>query len=99
MPKLRALTREEQRAGRAEIFRRADRGELRLPGGIRDMRKALGLSQAQFGALFGMSRFGVIKMEDGDVTLERLNLIARTFGFEVAFVPKRPEDWIGSTPG
>jgi len=89
MPRMRSLTRDEKLARREEIARRAASGDLRLPGAIRDLRAALGLSQAQFGDRFGLTRLQVIALEKGTAnpTKETLERIGRLFGFVLGFVP------------
>lgn len=89
MPRKRPLTREEKLARRAEVSRKAFRGELRFPGAIREIRDSLGLTQAEFAERFGLTRLQVIALEKGraNPTLETLEKIGRLFGFGVGFVP------------
>jgi transcriptional regulator with XRE-family HTH domain len=90
MPRKRPLTREEKLARREEIARRAAAGDLRLPDAIRDIRQALGLTQAQFAERFGLTRIQLIDLEKGraNPTHETLTRIAKPFGFVVGFVPR-----------
>lgn len=82
------ISRDETRRRRAEIQRRACAGELPLPNAIRDMRKALGMTQAKFATCFGLTRVQVSQLENGraNPTLETLTRIGRPFGFEIGFV-------------
>lgn len=76
---------------RTEISRRAADGDLKLPEAIRDLRKALGLSQEEFGSRFSLSRRQVSELETGkgNPTLRTLRRICGIFGLEVGFVPRR----------
>ncbi len=90
MPKRRALTRGEKLDRRDEIARRAVAGELRLPEAVRDLRVALGLTQAEFADKFGLTRMQLIDLEKGraNPTQETLARIGKPFGFVLGFVPK-----------
>lgn len=90
MPRRRPLMREEKLARREAIALRAASGDLRLPGAVRDLREALGLTQAEFAARFGLTRLQVIALEKGEAnpTRETLERIARPFGFTLGFVPQ-----------
>ncbi|MBF0334873.1 MAG: helix-turn-helix transcriptional regulator [Alphaproteobacteria bacterium] len=100
MPRKRPLTREEKLERRDAIAHRAATGSLRLPGAIRDIRNSLGLTQAEFGERFGLTRMQVIALEKGTAnpTRETLTRIAKPFGFVLGFVPRprpsaaKPED-------
>lgn len=93
MPRKRILTREEKMVLREEIARRAACGDLRLPGAIKDMRVALGLTQEQFAQHFGLTRIQVIALEKSraNPTLETLERIGRVFGFTIGYVPVAEE--------
>ena len=52
---MKPLSKDETRARRHEIHRRAMEGELKLPGAVRDMRNALGFTQTKFAKHFGLS--------------------------------------------
>lgn len=94
MPKLTPLSREEKLARREAVRNRAAAGDLRFPGAIRDIRKSLGLTQAEFAVRFGLSRIQVIALEKGKAnpTLETLQKIGRVFGFTVGYVMKDASD-------
>lgn len=88
MPKLKPLDRDKQRARRDEVARKAEAGELILPEGVREMRRALGMTQARFATAFGLTREQVIALEKGraNPTLDTLNRIGRPFGFRAGFI-------------
>ena len=90
MPKKIPLSREEKRTRRTELARKAFRGELRLPGAIREIRQSLGLTQAKFAYHFRLTRQQVIDLEKGraNPTVETLDKIGVVFGFRVGFVPR-----------
>lgn len=90
MPRKRPLTREEKQARREKIAERAALGLLRLPEGIRDMREALGMTQAEFAEKFGLTRTQLINLEKGraNPTQETLARIGKPFGFVLGFVPR-----------
>jgi len=89
VPKRHPLTFEEIRARRLAIRDKAVRGKLRLPGAIREMRKALGMTQAEFATHFGLTRLQMIDLEKGrgNPQAETLLRICRPFGFTLGFVP------------
>ena len=90
MPRKRPLTREEKLERREGIAQQAASGTLRLPDAVRDIRNALGLTQAEFGEKFGLTRMQVIALEKGKAnpTQETLERIGKPFGFVVGFVPR-----------
>ncbi len=83
-----AVPGDETRRRRHELHRRAGDGELPLPQAIRDMRYALGMTQAKFAQCFGLTRVQVSELENGKAnpTMETLTRIGRPFGFSVGFV-------------
>jgi len=82
------LSKDETLKRRHEIHRRACEGELPLPQAIRDMRNALGMTQAKFGKCFGLTRVQVSALENGraNPTLATLARIGKPFGFQLGFV-------------
>lgn len=90
MPRLRPPDREEKLARRTALADKAAAGGLRLPQAVREMRRALGLTQARFAERFGLTRQQVIDLELGraNPTQETLQRIARPFGFTLGFVPR-----------
>lgn len=94
MPRRTPLTREEKLNRRLDIAARAASGDLRLPGAIREMREALGLTQAAFGEKFGLTRIQVLNLEKGTAnpTRETLERIGRPFGFVLGFVSRPLQD-------
>jgi len=89
MPRFRKPTSEEIRQRRARLADRARAGDLRLPGAIRDMRTALGLSQDVFARMLKLTRRQLAEIERGKAnpTAETLERIGRVFGFTLGFVP------------
>lgn len=92
MPRKRPLSRDEKLGRREDIARRAGQGGLPLPQAVRDIRAALGMTQAEFAEKFGLTRQQLIDIEKGraNPTHDTLARIGRPFGFVVGFVP-RPE--------
>jgi DNA-binding XRE family transcriptional regulator len=90
MPASKPVPKDVIKQRRAEIARKAREGELKFPGSLREMRQALGMTQAQFAKHFGLTRIQVSDLENGksNPTLETLNKIGRPFGFEVGLIPK-----------
>jgi transcriptional regulator with XRE-family HTH domain len=60
---------------------------------IRQMRQALGLTQAQFASTFKLTRRQVAGFETGTAnpTVDTLARIGRPFGFEVGYI-RKPEE-------
>lgn len=90
MPRRRMLTRVEKLDRRLAIAAKAKSGELRLPDAIKELRNALGLTQAEFGERFGLTRLQVISIEKGiaNSTRETLEKIGKPFGFVLGYVPR-----------
>tara|TARA_R110002049_G_scaffold303839_1_gene498477 strand:+ start:52 stop:375 length:324 start_codon:yes stop_codon:yes gene_type:complete len=96
MPQKKPLTKDEIRAQRHEIHRKACDGELGLPEAVREMRQAIGFTQEKFAKSFGLTRKQVIELESGkgNPTLETLMKIGRPFGFQIGFVRNEEfPDW------
>lgn len=89
MPKMRTLTREETLARHRGIALRAARGELSLPGAIREIREAEGLTQAAFAERFGLTRLQLLDLEKGrgNPKLGTLQRVCHPFGLQIGFVP------------
>ncbi|MCS4089224.1 helix-turn-helix domain-containing protein [Rhizobium sp. BK176] len=92
MPRWKKPTKEEVRENRSRLSERAATGELRFPSAVVEIRKSLGLTQAQFSTIAGITKRQVLEIETGKAnpTIETLERIARLFGFTVGFVPKEP---------
>jgi transcriptional regulator with XRE-family HTH domain len=76
----------EQRAAlRAELYARAERGELDLREAIKMMRKIAGRSQAEYARLVGVSPRVLIEFERGigNPTLRTLEKLLTPFGMEL----------------
>lgn len=88
MPAMKPLTKDEKRTRREDIWRRAGSGDLALPDAVRDIRRSIGMTQADFARHFGLTRIQVIEIENGKAnpTLETLMKIAKPFGFKIGFV-------------
>lgn len=93
MPRLMKPSSAERLQMRAEVHRKASEGELRLPEAFREIRKSLGLTQAEFAEKFHLTRSQVIALEKGTAnpTLETLQRLVAPFGFTTGFVLKRKE--------
>jgi ribosome-binding protein aMBF1 (putative translation factor) len=94
MARFRRPDKAEVRARRRALAERAAAEGLPLPGAVRDMRQALGLSQAEFADLLRMTRRQIAEIERGEAnpTQETLARIGRLFGFRLAFVPRAADD-------
>lgn len=86
----RAVDRNTQQL-REELQTTAAAGELILPAAIRQMRQALGMTQAEFAQTFRLTPRQVYELETGraNPTLETLIRIGKPFGFVIGFV-KQP---------
>lgn len=103
MPKRRPLSDEELHARRSALEARARRGELRLPGAIREMRDALGLTQAAFADRCGLTRMQLIDLEKGrrNPKAETLERLCGPFRLTLGFVPTpdAPDQKSSQNPG
>ncbi|QFY60652.1 helix-turn-helix transcriptional regulator [Rhizobium grahamii] len=82
-------SKDEVLENRRTLAARARRGDLRLPGGVAELRKGIGMTQDEFAKIIGLTRRQVAEIEAGaaNPTLETLAKIGRLFGFAVGFVP------------
>ena len=82
-------TKDEVLENRRTLAQRARCGDLRLPGGVTELRKGIGVSQGEFAKMLGLTRRQIAEIEAGTAnpTLETLGKIGRLFGFSVGFVP------------
>ena len=89
MAKFRKPSPEEIRRRRARLADRARAGDLPLPGAVRDMRMALGLSQDVFARMLKLTRRQLAEIERGKAnpTAETLERIGKVFGFTLGYVP------------
>jgi transcriptional regulator with XRE-family HTH domain len=73
------------------LYEALERGELSLAETCRRMRRILGLTQAAYAELVGISAQALMDFERGksNPTLKTLDAIARPFGLEVGFRRKR----------
>lgn len=84
--------REKIRERRHALSERAAAGQLRLPEGFRDMRTAIGLTQAEFARMLKMTvrQWAEIERGEANPTMETLERIGRAYGFQVGFVGRGP---------
>ncbi len=80
----------DTKAARAELFDAMERGEVGLREAIRRARRIMGLNQAKYAALVGVSPRVLIDFERGvgNPTLESLEKIGTPFGFRVVYRPR-----------
>jgi putative transcriptional regulator len=78
---------------RHEIAERARNADLRLPDALVEIRKGLGMTQAEFAGMLFLQKRQIAEIEAGKTnpTLATLQKIGRPFGFEVGFVPRNPD--------
>jgi DNA-binding XRE family transcriptional regulator len=90
-PKRRALSNEKRTALRAELYARAERGELELREAVRMIRKIAGRSQAEYARLVGVSPRVLIEFERGlgNPTLKTLAKMLAPLGLEITIRRKR----------
>lgn len=88
MPSKKRLSKQEISSRRLELHRKACDGELVLPAAVREMRNAIGMTQADFARHFSLTRKQVIELENGksNPTVETLIKVCLPFGFQVGFV-------------
>jgi len=89
MGRFREPTKDEIRDRRRALADKAQAGLLVLPGAVREMRQAIGLSQDDFAQMLRLTRRQVAEIERGDSnpTFDTLERIGRVFGFGLGFVP------------
>jgi len=94
MPRLRPLTHDEKLLRRYAVIDKAAAGTLRLPFAVKELRQALGMTQAMFADKFGLTRAQLVHIEKGvaNPTLETLSKIGRPFGFVLGFVPAEKKE-------
>lgn len=89
MPRKKAPSRDALIEVRHLIREDAEAGRLAWPDGIRRMRKALGMTQAEFAKRFKLTVRQVSELELGssNPTVKTLSRIAVIFGLQVGLVP------------
>lgn len=92
MPGRKELTLAESLAARLALRQAAEEGRLPWSQGVRAIRKALGLSQAQFAKAFAMTVRQVSELETGaaNPTVSTLQRLAGPLGLTVGLVPTAP---------
>jgi DNA-binding transcriptional regulator YiaG len=90
MPRIRKLAPDDARALRRQLHAAVAEGGLPIPEAICRMRQALGLTQAAFGKVFGLTTRQVWELEAGiaNPTAATLERIGTPFGFAPGFVMK-----------
>lgn len=75
-------------AARRELYDELRRGALDLRTAVKRMRRIVGLSQADYAKLIGLSPRVVIDFERGvgNPTLRTLEMLGRPFGLEVVYL-------------
>lgn len=93
MPRVRKLADDQRRALRGALHDAVEQGGHPWGDSIRQMRQALGLTQAQFAKAFKLTRRQVAGFEAGTAnpTVETLARIGRPFGFAVGYIRRAPE--------
>ena len=83
-------TTEEILENRRTLAERARTGDLRLPGAVAEIRRALGMTQEEFAKTLSLTRRQIAEIETGGAnpTLQTLEKIGRLFGFGIGFIPK-----------
>lgn len=78
-------------AARSEIFDALDRHELDLRTALKRLRRAMGLTQARYAALIGITPRVLIDFERGvgNPTLETLRAMGKPFGLDVGFIRRK----------
>lgn len=89
MPRRRPLTREESFEARRALRQAAAEGRLQWSEGVRAIRKALGMTQAEFAKAFHLTVRQVSELETGaaNPTVATLARLARPLGLAVGLVP------------
>lgn len=87
------LTPEQQRSLRQDFDARARKGDLLVADAIREMRRILMMTQAEFGQAFRLTVRRISELENGraNPTVETLERLGRPFGMSVGFVPRKAE--------
>ena len=77
----------DRREATLALYEALERGELGLPEASKRMRRIVGMSQAAYAKLVGISTQSLMDFERGrgNPTLKTLEAIARPFGLRVCF--------------
>lgn len=94
MARLKRPSAPELRQRRHALHAAVEQGGLPFADTIRQMRAAMGMTQARFGQVFKLTARQVLELEHGTAnpTAETLNRLGRPYGFEVGFVKRRAAD-------
>lgn len=90
MARVRKLPEDQRRLLREQVHQAVEKGGASWSKSIRNMRLALGLSQAQFAIAFRLTKNQVAGFEAGTAnpTVETLERIGRPFGYRIGFISK-----------
>jgi len=93
MARVKKLPDEQRRALRNTLHDAVSQGGYPWDQSVRQMRQALGLTQAQFAKAFKLTKRQVASFEAGaaNPTVETLARIGRPFGFVVGYIRRTPE--------
>ena len=88
MPRRKTLSNDEFLEREKVLIERVRAGQILLPEGLREMRKAYGLTQDQLSLLSKVPRYLVSDIENGksNPTVDTLNRLLRPFGCMVGVV-------------
>ncbi len=89
MPRRKPMTREEAFEARRALTDAAKGAQLPWAGGVRAMRKALGMTQVEFARAFKLTIRQLSQIETGaaNPTVDTLTRLAKPFGLTLGFVP------------
>lgn len=89
--KKRGLSKDKRAALRAELYARAERGDLELREAVRMMRKVTGRTQVEYARLVGVSPRVLIEFERGigNPTLKTLERLLAPFSMELTLRRRR----------
>ena len=90
MARIKRPSPEDVRRLRQALHEDIEAGGLPVPETIRRMREVLGVSQARFGQLFGLTTRQVWELEAGTANPTQATLLklGKPFGFQVGFVSR-----------
>lgn len=101
MPRVRRPSPDERMEMRRALHDDVVNGRIGWQEGVRRMRQALGMTQAQFAETFRLTRRMVVEMEAGraNPTAGTLARLGRMFGFRVGFIQRPREEPPGPGAG
>lgn len=92
MGRRKPLGRQEAFEARRELCRAVEEGRVAWSDGVRRIRRALGMTQAELATAFDLTVRQVSELESGraNPTVATLARVAEPFGFTVGFVSRAP---------